>query len=100
MFIKKAFKATIKFTKDTIKATIEFIVQFLRAFINNIFGVLGLMLMTIGAATLLSVIPMEFIALPMWIESTFVIPVLATLVTTAVVTLMSWQIGGKLCLKE
>jgi hypothetical protein len=87
------------FFKRVAIATVRFIGHTIRTVARNCFGIIGLGLMTLGAASLLSAAPMELITAPIWIEATLVIPVLATLTTMTLVWLIGWQ-GGISCSED
>jgi hypothetical protein len=84
------------FIKRVAVATVRFVGRTIRTVARNCFGIIGLGLMTLGAASILAAAPMELVVLPIWIEATLVVPVLATLTTMTLVWLIGWQ-GGLSC---
>lgn len=71
------FKAIFGFIGSIVKAAIRTIGRVIISTVTNIEAVVILSLASIGTAAILAELPF-IIAMPMWIESALVIPVLAT----------------------
>lgn len=80
-FIGRVFMTAIRTVKDWIVAMF-----------SNIEAVLILSLATIGTAALLTEIPF-YVAIPIWIESMMVIPVLSAMIVLTIVVIMERRLS-------
>ncbi|MCK9429379.1 MAG: hypothetical protein M0R17_05205 [Candidatus Omnitrophica bacterium] len=83
----------MNFIKRLFKQVISKIVDIFKDLFNNFESVIILTLSGIGLTTLLVQVPF-MITLPLWIEASMVIPVIAVLIITFLVTIMQWRTHG------
>lgn len=81
-----------RFIGRIVKAALKTVKDFVVGIVKNVEAVTILGLATVGTAALLAELPF-IIAMPMWIESSLVIPVLATTIVLTIVFIMERRLS-------
>ena len=89
------FRRFFRFIGRIVKAAFRVVKNFFVQTLTNIEAMVLLSLATIGTAAVISELPF-FMVMPMWIESTLVIPVLAV----TIVSMITWIMCKRLSLCE
>jgi hypothetical protein len=81
-----------KFIKNIIKSTISTIKDFIVDIFKNAESVVILSLGAVGCTSILTEIPFHY-ALPLWIETPLIIPVISVFIVYGLASLMNWRMS-------
>jgi len=88
-------KSIFRFLGNVVKAVWRTVTGAIKEFVCNIEAVAILSFATIGLATILTEIPFHFM-LPMWIETTMVIPIISVLAILLLTFVMQARMSNEL----